>query len=67
MEDMRLHFMKMYLLMGDMTEQTLEEKIAYRERIIFATEGIVKPTNWDELDIKEKEERIEQLYEELFG
>ena len=53
--------------MGDMTEQTLEEKIAYRERIIFATEGIIKPTNWDELDIKEKEERIEELYEELFG
>ena len=57
--------MKMFLAMGEMTEQTREEKVAYKERIVFATEGIIKPYNWGELPLEEKERRLELLTKEL--
>lgn len=53
--------MKMFLVMGDTTEQTLKEKIAYKERIIFATKGIIKPSNWAELSDEVKLNRLTKL------
>jgi len=53
--------MKMFLVMGDTTQQTLKEKIAYKERIIFATQGIIKPRNWEELSDEEKLNRLTKL------
>jgi hypothetical protein len=61
----KLQFMKMFLVMGEITEQTQEEKVAYKERIIFATEGIIKPHNWDTLRIEERERRLDLLTKEL--
>jgi|TARA_R110002020_G_scaffold44484_2_gene128260 hypothetical protein len=61
----KLQFMRMFLAMGEMTEQTREEKVAYKERIVFATEGIIKPYNWGELPLEEKERRLELLTKEL--
>ena len=56
-----LTLMKMFLVMGDKTQQTLKEKIAYKERIIFATQGIIKPRNWEELSDEEKLNRLTKL------
>ena len=61
----KLHFMKMFLAMGEMTEQTQEEKVAYKERIIFATEGIIKPEDWDNLPINERERRLDLLTKQI--
>ncbi len=55
-----LTLMKMFLVMGDTTEQTLKEKIAYKERI-FATQGIIKPSNWAELSDEVKLNRLTKL------
>mgnify|MGYP003679750567 CR=1 FL=1 len=57
----KLRFMKMFLAIGDMTEKTKEEEVAYKERIIFATEGIIKPEDWDNLSINERKTRIDLL------
>lgn len=51
--------MKMFLAMGEMTQQTQEEKIAYKERIIFATPGVIKPKDWDKLPLEERTRRLE--------
>ena len=49
-------------MMGSMTDQTKEEELAYlKERIIFATEGIIKPNDWEGLPFKERERRMELL------
>tara|TARA_R100000655_G_scaffold39753_1_gene75082 strand:- start:605 stop:796 length:192 start_codon:yes stop_codon:yes gene_type:complete len=61
----KLYFMKMFLAMGEMTEQTQQEKVAYKERIIFATEGIIKPENWDSLSITEREKRLNLLTKQI--
>jgi hypothetical protein len=51
--------------MGEVTAQTQEEKVAYKERIVFATEGMIKPEDWDSLNINEKEKRLDLLTKEL--
>ena len=61
----KLHFMRMFLAMGSMTHQTPEEKLAYQERIIFATEGIIKPEDWDNLSFDEKVTRVKLLIKQL--
>ena len=48
----------MFLAMGETTQQTLKEKVAYKERIVFATHGIIKPSNWAELSDEEKLNRL---------
>ena len=64
MED-KLRLLKMFLAMGSMTHQTPEEKLAYQERIIFATEGIIKPEDWDSLSFDEKVRRLELLIKHI--
>ena len=61
----KLHFMKMFLAMGEMTQQTQQEKVAYKERIVFATEGIIKPEDWNSLSILERERRLDLLTKEI--
>jgi len=61
----KINFMKMFLAMGEMTQQNQEEKVAYKERIIFATEGIIKPEDWDNLSINERERRLDLLTKEI--
>ena len=53
--------MKMFLAFGQGDEQTLEDKVNYESRIIFATPGIIKPDNWEKLTLKERAKRIKQL------
>ena len=53
--------MKMFLTLGGLTAQTMEEKVAYKERIVFATPGIIKPENWGTLSQEERLDRLEKL------
>ncbi len=63
-----INMMKMFLAMGDMadTNITLAEKVAYKERIVFATmrfniPGWEKPSDWDSLTDEVKLERLTKL------
>ena len=65
---MSIDAMKMFLAMGEMTgqNQTREQKLKYQERIVFATMranviGWEPPSDWNELPIEEREERIKLL------
>jgi len=61
----KIDFMKMFLQMGSMTNQTDKEALAFQERIIFATEGIIKPENWDDLPFNERQKRMNQLLKQI--
>lgn len=64
--------MKMFLLMGDLTsqDQTLEQKVAYKQRIVFATmKSLIpnweEPSDWDEISLEEKLERLTKIEETI--
>ena len=61
----KIDFMKMFLQMGSMTNQTDKEALAYKERIVFATEGVIKPTDWEELPFDERQKRMNKLLKEI--
>ena len=61
----KIDFMKMFLQMGSMTNQTEQEALAFKERIIFATEGIINPSDWDSLPFAERKERMNQLLKQI--
>lgn len=61
----KIDFMKMFLQMGSMTNQTEQEALAFKERIIFATEGVIKPKDWDSLPFAERKERMNQLLKQI--
>ena len=55
------NMMKMFLALGGLQAKTMEEKVKYKERIVFATPGIIKPNNWEELSMEEKLKRLNKL------
>jgi len=58
------NFMKMFMAMQDMAMDnatTTKERVAAKERIVFATPGIIKPSDWSELSDKVKLERLNKL------
>ena len=57
------NFMKAFMILGDLTneKESREDKLKYKERIVFATPGIIKPEDWDSLPIEEREKRIEKI------
>ena len=61
----KIDFMKMFLQMGSMTNQTEQEALAFQERIVFATEGVIKPKDWDSLPFAERKERMNQLLKQI--
>ena len=61
----KIDFMKMFLQMGSITNQTEQELLAFQERIVFATEGVIKPKDWDSLPFKERKERMNQLLKQI--
>ena len=58
-----VNMMKMFLSLGGLTAQTMEEKVKYKEKIVFATPGIIKPKDWDTLSMDEKLSRLNKLSE----
>ena len=61
----KIAMMKMFLQMGTMINPTNEEVLALQERIIFATEGVIKPENWDDLPFDERQKRMNQLLNQI--
>ncbi len=60
--------MKMFLAMGELTNQkeSREDKLKYKERIVFATMRASipewqPPSDWDKLPIEERERRLTNL------
>jgi len=62
-----IKMMKAWLVLGDLdSNETIEEKIKYKEKIVFATMRQLipqwrKPDDWDELSNEEKLKRLENL------
>tara|TARA_R100000388_G_scaffold30803_2_gene24110 strand:+ start:244 stop:444 length:201 start_codon:yes stop_codon:yes gene_type:complete len=59
-----VNFMKMFMMLQDIetsVDTKVEEIIKRKERIVFATEGIVKPDNWETLSNNEKLKRLNKV------
>ncbi len=56
-----LDMMKMFMLLTDMSVEDRESKVKAKSRIVFATDGIIKPHYWDTLSLHEKEKRLTLL------
>jgi len=61
----KIDFMKMFLKMGTLANQDDRESLAFQERIVFATEGIIKPEDWDNLSFDERKKRMDLLLKEI--
>lgn len=68
---MSINAMKMFLALGDLTSaenSTIESKVEYKQRIVFATmknliPGWQPPIDWDSLTNEDKLERLKKLEE----
>lgn len=65
-----MDFMKAFLVMGDLTDndRSKEDKVAYEERIVFATmkakiPGWEKPEGWDKLPLEVRAARLAKIRE----
>ena len=61
----KIDFMKMFLKMGALSHQDDREALAFQERIVFATEGIIKPEDWDNLSFEERKKRMDLLIKQI--
>ena len=58
------NFMKMFMMLQDIetsVDTKVEEIIERKERIVFATPGIIKPSNWETLSNNEKLKRLNKV------
>ena len=56
--------MQMFMMLQDMNtsiDTKVEEIIERKERIVFATPGIIKPTDWETLSNNEKLKRLNKV------
>jgi len=68
---MSLNAMKMFLALGELTateNETIESKVKYKQRIVFATmrnliPGWQPPSDWESLTNEVKLERLKKLEE----
>ena len=59
-----LNFMKMFMMLQDIetsVDTKVEEIIERKERIVFATPGIIKPKDWETLSNNEKLKRLNKV------
>jgi|TARA_R100000027_G_scaffold55375_1_gene44513 hypothetical protein len=59
-----VNFMKMFMMLQDMSapiDAKVEEIIKRKERIVFATPGIIKPNDWETLSDQEKINRLNKV------
>ena len=61
-----LNFMQLFMNMQDisMNNATLKERVKAKERIVFATAGIIKPSNWETLSDSEKLKRLNKVQQQ---
>jgi len=60
-------FMKMFMTLQDMStpeDTNVKEVIKRKERIVFATTGIIKPSNWETLSDDEKLNRLNKVQQQ---
>tara|TARA_R110000851_G_scaffold224806_1_gene377653 strand:- start:254 stop:463 length:210 start_codon:yes stop_codon:yes gene_type:complete len=60
-------FMQMFMMLQDMStpENTnVKEAIKRKERIVFATPGIIKPSDWEVLSDDEKLSRLNKVQQQ---
>ena len=58
------NFMQMFMMLQDMSapiDAKVEERIERKERIVFATPGIIKPKDWETLSNNEKLKRLNKV------
>ena len=58
------NFMQMFMMLQDMStpiDLKVEEIIKRKERIVFATPGIIKPKDWETLSNNEKLKRLNKV------
>ena len=61
MKTTETNFLKMFMLLNEMSGLDKENQLKADERLVFATNGIIKPKNWDTLPIEERQKRINKL------
>tara|TARA_R100001510_G_C7462110_1_gene82154 strand:+ start:78 stop:281 length:204 start_codon:yes stop_codon:yes gene_type:complete len=65
----QLQALKMFSVMQDIITQdkktNIKKWIKNKEKLIFSTHGIIKPENWDKLNDKEKEKRINKTLKNI--
>ena len=60
-------FMKMFMMLQDMStpeNTSVKEIIRRKERIVFATPGIIRPSDWDTLGDDEKLNRLNKVQQQ---
>ena len=60
----KTNFMQMFMMLQDMNtsiDTKVEEIIERKERIVFATPGIIKPKDWETLSDQEKINRLNKV------
>ena len=60
-------FMKMFMMLQDMStpeNTSVKETIKRKEKIVFATHGIIKPSNWETLSDDEKLNRLNKVQQQ---
>ena len=60
-------FMQMFMMLQDMStpeNTSVKEIIKRKERIVFATPGIIKPNDWDSLSDDEKLNRLNKVQQQ---
>ncbi len=61
-----LDMLSMFMKVTDICSSgTDEEKLDAKARMIFATNGIIRPDNWDTLSFDEKKQRVDKIEEML--
>jgi len=68
----KLNAMKSFLILGDLTnkEQTISERVKYKERIVFATMRSMipqwePPSDWSTISDEQKLERLTKIETEI--
>ena len=60
-------FMQMFMMLQDMSapsDANVKETIRRKERIVFATPGIIKPNDWETLSDQEKINRLNKVQQQ---
>ena len=61
MKTTETNFLKMFMMLNEISGLDKETQLKADEKMVFATNGIIKPKDWDELPIEERQKRINKL------
>ena len=61
MKSNETNFLKMFMMLNEISGLDKETQLKADEKMVFATNGIIKPKDWDELPIEERQKRINKL------